>query len=483
MLRQTLHQKMQQKLSPQQIQLVKLLEVPALELSERIMQEVDENPALEIGEDPHATQEDEMSFEEGGDTNNDDFSLEEYASDDDIPDYRSQLPGNGAMEERRERILASANMSLHDFIQEQLDLQDLNPTEKTVADFIAGSVDDDGYLRREAEALSDDIAIQIGIDVPVSQIREIIDVIQGFDPPGVGAFDLQECLILQLRRKTPTTQIQNTIRLLEEYFDDFTRKHYDTIVKRMECSMDELKGMIQEIIRLNPKPGSVYGSSMEESMEGVTPDFFLENNDGFLQLTMNNSSVPELHVSPGYVEMVCDYNANAKNQTREARAAIQFAKQKVDSARWFIDAVRQRQETLMLTMQAIVDYQYNYFLDGDEKNLRPMILKDIAEKTGYDISTISRVSSSKYIQTEFGIFPLKYFFTEAMQTDSGEEVSALEIKNILRESVDNEDKNKPLTDEQLCDILASKGYVIARRTVAKYRDQLEIPVARLRREI
>ena len=251
----------------------------------------------------------------------------------------------------------------------------------------------------------------------------------------------------------------------------------------MECCNEDLKAMIQEIVKLNPKPGSVYGSSLEESMEGVTPDFFLENNEGFLQLTMNNSSVPELHISPGYVGMVSDYNANTKNQTREARDAIQFAKQKVDSARWFIEAVRQRQETLMRTMQAVIDYQYNYFLDGDEKNLKPMILKDIAEKTGYDISTISRVSSSKFIQTEFGIFPLKYFFTEAMQTDSGEEVSVLEIKNILRESVDTEDKSKPLTDEQLCEILASKGYVIARRTIAKYRDQLEIPVARLRREI
>lgn len=480
MLRQTLNQRLQQKLSPQQIQLVKLLEVPALEMSERIMREVDENPALEIGEDPQSI-EDDLSFDES-EGNNDDFTIEDYASDDDIPDYRSQLPGSGN-EERRERVLVSSNMSLHDFIQEQLDLKELTPTDKSIADFVAGSIDEDGYLRREPESLTDDIAIHIGLEVPVSKIKEIITMLQQFDPPGVCAFDLQECLLLQLRRKNQTALIKKTICLLESYFEEFSKKHYDSIVKRMECTMDDLKDMIQEIVRLNPKPGSVYGSTLEQSMEEVTPDFYLENNDGFLQLTMNNSTFPELHVSPNYSNMVKDYNANVTNQTREAREAIQFAKQKVDSARWFIDAVRQRQQTLMSTMQAIVDYQYTYFLDGDEKNLKPMILKDIAQKTGYDISTISRVSSSKYIQTEFGIFSLKYFFTESMQTDTGDEVSALEIKNILRESVEAEDKGKPLTDEQLCDILESRGYVIARRTVAKYRDQLEIPVARLRREI
>jgi len=393
------------------------------------------------------------------------------------------LPGSGKMEERKERILVSANMSLHDSIQEQLELKNLDSADKMVADFIVGSIDDDGYLRREPESLSDDVAVHLGLDVSVNKIKEITSIIQGFDPAGVGAFDLQDCLLLQLRRKTQTKLIQKTIRLLEDYFEEFTRKHYDAIVKRMGCSLEDLKKMIKQIVRLNPKPGSVYGTSMEESMEVVIPDFILENNDGILQLTMNNSSVPELHISPGYVRMVNDYNANASNQTKEAKEAIQFAKQKMDSARWFIDAVRQRQETLMRTVQAIVNYEYNYFLDGDEKNLKPMILKDIAKKTGYDISTISRVSSSKYIQTEFGVFPLKYFFTESMQTDSGEEVSALEIKNILRERVDAEDKKKPLTDEQLCEILASRGYVIARRTVAKYRDQLEIPVARLRRGI
>jgi RNA polymerase sigma-54 factor len=481
MLRQSLQQKMQQKLSPLQIQQVKLLEVNALEMGERIMREVDENPALDIGEDPETlTGEDPVYDGEEGD--NEDFSLGDYASDDDIPDYRTRLEGSSA-QERHEFLPVSANMSLHDFLQEQLDLQDMEGNLKMAADYVVGSIDDDGYLRRNAENLSDDMAIQLGLDFSVVAVQEIVRLVQRFDPPGVGACDLQECLLLQLRRKQQTDLIVRTIHLLETCFDEFSKKHYDLIMKRMNCSMDDLKEMIQEIIRLNPKPGSGYSSFLEASMEEITPDFLLENDEGDLQLTLNNSNLPELHVSPGYVNMVKDYNANVKNQTREARDAIQFAKQKVEAARWFIDAVRQRQETLMRTMQAIVDYQYAYFLDGDEKNLKPMILKDIAERTGYDISTISRVSSSKYVQTEFGVFPLKFFFTESMQTDTGGEVSALEIKNILRESVEGEDKGKPLTDEQLCDILASRGYVIARRTVAKYRDQLEIPVARLRREL
>jgi len=480
MLRQILTQKLQQKLSPQQIQLVKLLEIPAVELSDRIMQEVDENPALEFGEDPQTMTEGDLPFDEGS---NDDFSMEDYALDDDIPDYRTKDLGSGRSEESRETVLASSNMSLHDFLQEQLDLQDFNPEQRKVADFIAGSIDNDGYLRRSPEALSDDVAIQLGLEFSIGQINEIIGIIQSFDPPGVGAADLQNCLLLQLRRKTQTKLIQQATRMIEDFFEEFSKKHYDSIIRQMGCKMEDLKSIIQEIVKLNPKPGGVYGSFIEESMEGITPDFQLDNNDGVLLLTLNNSNIPELHVSPGYANMVKDYQSNTKNQTRETKQAIQFAKQKVDAARWFIDAVHQRQETLMRTMQAILDYQYYYFIDGDERNLKPMILKDIAERTGYDISTISRVSNSKYIQTEFGVFPLKYFFTEAMQTDKGQEVSVLEIKNILQESIDNEDKDNPLTDEELCDILAKKGYVIARRTIAKYRDQLGIPVARLRREI
>lgn len=482
MLRQTLHLKLQQKLSPQQIQMVKLLEVPALEMGERIKNEVAENPALEFGEDPESNIE-SNTFEDKNEGDNEEFILDDYAIDDDIPDYRSQLPSSGTMEKTSERIPVSDESSLNEYLQEQLDLQDLTSTQRIVADYIIGSIDDDGYLRRNVESISDDLAIQIGLDVPLDQINEIVHLIKRFDPPGVGAFDLQDCLLSQLGRKPHTEPISRTIKMLETCFDEFSKKHYDSIVKRIGCSVDELKEMIQEIIKLNPKPGSVFSSSMEGSKEGVTPDFLLDNNEGALLLTLNNSLIPELHINLGYAKMVSDFNGNIKNQTHEAREAIQFAKQKVDSARWFIDAVQQRQETLMRTMQAIIDYQYAFFLDGDERNLRPMILKDIADKTGYDISTISRVSNSKYIQTEFGIFSLKYFFTESMQTDSGEEVSVLEIKNILRESVDLENKSKPLTDEELSEILAAKGYIIARRTVAKYRDQLQIPVARLRREI
>jgi RNA polymerase sigma-54 factor len=481
MLRQTLQQKLQQKLSPLQIQQVKLLEVNTLEMAERIMREVDENPALEMGEDPDIVSDNDPSFD-GGEGDNEDFSLGDYASEDDIPEYRTRLE-NSPEQDRKEFVPVSENMSLHDFLQEQLDLLDLDEPLKSAADFVVGSIDDDGYLRRDAENLSDDIAVQLGHDLDTQTIRNLIQMVQRFDPPGIGACDLRECLLLQLRRKPQTKLLKKTICLLEECFDEFSRKHYDAILKKMSCTNDELKSMIQEIVHLNPKPGNIYGSVLEKSMDEITPDFLLENDEGILQLSFNHSSMPELHVSHGYVNMVNDYNANTKNQTREAREAIQFAKQKVEAARWFVDAVKTRQETLMRTMKAIVDYQYEYFLDGDEKNLKPMILKDIADRTGYDISTISRVSSSKYVQTEFGVFPLKYFFTEAMQTDSGEEVSVLEIKNILRENVDAEDKNKPLTDEQLCDILAQRGYVIARRTVAKYRDQLDIPVARLRREL
>jgi RNA polymerase sigma-54 factor len=481
MLRQTLQQKIQQKLSPLQIQQVKLLEVTTLEMAERILREVDENPALELGEDPELRDEDEFS-NENPEGDNEDFSLGDYASEDDIPDYRTRME-QASPEERREFVPVSVNTSLHDYLQEQLELQDLDGDIKVAADYVVGSIDEDGYLRRNAENLSDDLAIQIGIEISAPQIQEIIHLVQSFDPPGVACSDLQECLLLQLKRKEQTKTVQDTILLLETCFDEFSRKHYDLILKRLNWTNEELKERIHEIIRLNPKPGSMYGSSLQESMEEITPDFILENEEGVLNLMLNNSSVPELHVSPNYSAMIKDYQANVKNQTREAREAIQFARQKVEAARWFIDAVRTRQETLMRTMQAIVDYQYSFFLDGDEKCLRPMILKDIAIRTGYDISTISRVSNSKFIQTEFGIYPLKYFFSESMQTDSGEEVSAMEIKNILRSNIDEEDKTKPLTDEQLCDILAANGYQIARRTVAKYRDQLEIPVARLRREL
>jgi len=483
MIRQIQQNRLLQKLSPQQIQLVKLLEIPSLEMADRIMQEIDENPALELGESQELEKDEDLDFENGQDSDKDEFSLDEYAPDDDIPDYGPQSSSEGMTEVNSERVPSSSNTSLNEYLLEQLILQDLDEIDKKVSEYIIGNIDEDGYLRRNAEAISDDLAIITGLEVSVSKIYELISFIQDFDPPGVAARDLKECLLIQLNRKTCTKVISDSIALLENHFDDFAMKHYESIIRKMNFTMDELKLIIQEIVKLNPKPGSFFESTLEQSMKQISPDFILENNEGFLSLTLNNSNVPELHISRKYIDMVNDFKANIKNQTRESKEAIQFAKEKVDSARWFIDSVRQRQDTLMRTMQTIVDYQYEYFTDGDEKHLKPMILKDIAERTGFDISTISRVSSSKYIQTEFGIFPLKYFFTEGMQTESGEEVSALEIKTILQQSVDGENKKSPLTDEQLSVILSGKGYLIARRTIAKYRDQLGIPVARLRREL
>lgn len=484
MIRQVQQQKLLQKLSPQQIQLVKLLEIPSIEMTDRIMKEVDLNPALELGEPVVSEQDDELSFrnDEGG--NDDDFQFDDVASDDDIPDYKSKLPGENRQQDTwKEWITAGTATTLNDFLSDQLSLQELDETDRVITDFIIGNIDDDGYLRRTPESISDDLAIILGLEVAGAKIEALIKLVQTFDPAGVGACDLRECLLLQLRRKPRTPLLERTLTLVEEHFMDVSKKHFEVIQKKMDCSHEDLKQMMQEIYRLNPKPGNLFGSVLEQSKEQVIPDFLLENAEGYLQLSLNNGTVPELHVSREYLEMLTDYKSNSKNQTKENKEALQFAREKVESARWFIDAVRQRQETLLRTMQSIIDYQRAYFLDGDEKNLRPMILKDIADKTGYDISTISRVSNSKYIQTEFGVFPLKYFFTEGMQTESGEEVSSLEIKTILQESVEAEDKNNPLTDDQLSAILTEKGYLIARRTIAKYRDQLGIHVARLRREI
>jgi len=484
MIRQVQQQKLQQKLSPQQIQLVKLLEIPSIEMTDRIMKEVDLNPALELGESVNSEHDEELPYQNGDEGNNDDFQIDDVVSDDDIPDYKSQLPGNGRQQEAwKEWITTGTDTTLNDFLSDQLALQELDSIDRQLAEFIIGNIDDDGYLRRSPESITDDLAIILGLDVPCSRVESLVKRVQTFDPAGVGASDLRECMLLQLHRKPRTPLLEQTILLVEEHFMDMSKKHFEVILKKMNCSQEELKLMMQELYRLNPKPGNLFDSVLEQSKEQVIPDFLLENADGYLQLTLNNGTVPELHVSREYLELLTDYKSTTKNRTKENKEALLFAREKVESARWFIDAVRQRQETLFRTMQSIIDYQRIYFLDGDEKNLKPMILKDIADRTGYDISTISRVSNSKYIQTEFGVFPVKYFFTEGMQTESGEEVSSLEIKTILQESIEAENKKNPLTDDQLSVILTKKGYVIARRTIAKYRDQLGIPVARLRREI
>ena len=418
MLKQQLQQKLQQKLSPQQIQLIRLLELPAIELEERVKHELEDNPALEEGKEPV----DDFEHTEGEDGGEDaspadgEPDLGDYLTEDDIPDYKLREMTERA--ERKEEVPFSAGQSLNEHLSRQLGLR-----------------------------------------------------------------DLRECLLIQLEKKEKTEVTDWAIRVLTDYFEEFTRKHYDKIARGLDIDEATLKKVIREITLLNPKPGSAWGGSMDLAMGQIVPDFIVEANNGELTLSMNNREVPDLRINREYAEMFQDYSANKANQTAERREAVQFVKQKLDSAQWFIDAVRQRNETLRRTMEAIIRLQRDFFLTGDEATLRPMILKDVAERAGYDISTISRVSNSKYVQTNFGIYPLKYFFSESTKTDSGEEISTREVKKIMRERVEAEDKRKPLTDEELATILKEKGYVIARRTVAKYREQLGIPVARLRKEI
>lgn len=483
MLKQQLQQKLQQKLSPQQIQLIRLLELPSIELEERIKHELEENPALEEGLDADVTDD----FEPGEEPDisqkeaEADLSLGDYLTEDDIPDYKMREIRERA--EKKEDIPFSVGESLNEYLLQQLGLRELPEKEVTIGEYIIGNMDDDGYLRRDLSAIADDLIFQAGQEVSEEEIKEVLSVIQDFDPPGICARNLQECLLLQLEKKEQTPEVELGMRMLTHHFEEFTRKHYDKIMRSLSIGESELKRGIQEITLLNPKPGSGWENSMETVLSQVTPDFIVEAHNGELFLSMNNRGVPELHINRDYMEMLRNYAGNRSAQTSDMRDAVQFVKQKLDSAQWFIDAIKQRQETLQRTMETLIALQRDFFLTGDESALRPMILKDVAERAGYDISTISRVSSSKYVQTNFGIYPLKYFFSESMQTDSGEEVSTREVKMIMRDHIDGEDKRKPLTDGELTSILKEKGYVIARRTVAKYREQMEIPVARLRKEI
>lgn len=484
MLRQHLQQKLQQKLSPQQIQLIRLLELPAIELEERIKHELEENPALEEGaesvEDFEANEEAGIDEMAAGDSDLD-ISLGDYLTEDDIPDYK--LREMSERTEQKEDIPFSVSQSLNESLLQQLGLRDLSEKEMKIAEYIIGNIDDDGYLRRELSAIGDDLIFQEGQDVEEKEVEDILAIIQDFEPAGVGARTLQECLLIQLEKKEPTPVTDQAILVIKDYFDEFTRKHYDKILRGLSIDEDTLKKVFHEITLLNPKPGTLLGGAMETAMSRVTPDFLVEAINGELFLSMNNRGVPEMRVNREYTEMFQDYASNKANQTSEMREAVQFVKQKLDSAQWFIDAIKQRNETLRRTMDTIITLQRDFFLTGDEASLRPMILKDVAERAGYDISTISRVSNSKYVQTNFGIYPLKYFFSESMQTDSGEEISTREVKKIMKEHIDAENKRKPLTDEEITTILKENGYVIARRTVAKYREQLDIPVARLRKEI
>ena len=488
MLKQQLRQQLQQKLSPQQIQVIRLLELPAIELEEKVKHELEENPALEEGKEmPDEFDQTDGEIGENSDSmteNNegeDDLSLGDYLTEDDIPDYKLQEIRDKST--KKEDIPFSVSESLNEFLLQQLGFRNLPDKEMKIAEYIIGNIDDDGYLRRDLGAIADDLMFQAGLDISEKDVENILKMIQDFEPTGVGARNLQECLCIQLQKKEQTPETPIAIQIIQHYFEDFSRKHYEKILRGLDISEETLKKAIREITLLNPKPGNAWGGTMETAMSQIIPDFIVDSNNGEITLSMNNRGIPDLRINKEYQDMFQDYTSNKANQTSERKNAIQFVKQKLDAAQWFIDAVKQRQETLMRTMEAIIQLQREFFLTGDEATLRPMILKDVAEKTGYDISTISRVSNSKYVQTNFGIYSLKYFFSESMQTDSGEEISTREVKKIMKEHIEAEDKRKPLTDEELANILKEKGYVIARRTVAKYREQLGIPVARLRKEI
>jgi RNA polymerase sigma-54 factor len=484
MLTQKLQQKLQQKLSPQQIQLMKLLQVPTIALEQRIKQEIEENPALEDGSDPDEIEEfadiaDDSS--ETDDTQDDEFDLEDYLDDDELPDYRYKVNNQGRDEDEKSVPYASGK-TFHDIVYSQFHLKEITERQRIIGDFIIGNLDDSGYLNRDLEAMVDDFAFTQNFMTDVEEIEEVLKIIQSLDPPGIGARNLQECLLIQLERKDQSNQaVKNAIMLIKRFFLEFSKKHYSRIIKRAGISEDELKEAIEEIMKLNPKPGNSLNESIKVN-HYITPDFIITNEDGELRLTLNSRNAPELHVSRSYKEMFEAYSKSGKKDKKQ-KEAVMFIKQKLDSAKWFIDAIKQRQQTLLLTMEAIMNYQKEYFLTGDETKLKPMILKDIAEIVNLDISTISRVVNSKYVQTPFGTFLLKSFFSESMTNTDGEEVSTREIKKILQDVIDSEDKKKPVIDEKLAQILKEKGYNIARRTVAKYREQLGIPVARMRKEL
>ena len=484
-LKQSLQLKQQQKLSPLQMQVIKLTELPVIELEERIKQELEDNPALEEGLEPvddTSDFDDDYNSEEDGNISQEDLTLGDYMNEEEIPDYQLR-DGNRQASGKQDEIPFSVAASLHEYLIEQLGECELEENDEKVAEYIIGNIDENGYLDRSLSAISDDLIFQQNLDIPVSKLEEILKTIQDFEPAGIGARNLQECLLLQLTRKEKSDNTELAIKIITNYFEEFSKRHYDKIIRQLDIDETGLKGAIQEITTLNPKPGNNWGDSMSITLSTIVPDFIIETYNGELLLSMNNRNIPDLKVSREYSDLLRGYADNKESMSADSKNAVLFVKQKLDSARWFIDAIKQRQDTLQRTMQAIMDMQYDFFLTGDEAQLKPMILKDVAQRTGYDISTISRVSNSKYVQTNFGIYPLKYFFSESMQTDTGEEISSREVKAILKECIEHEDKKKPLTDDRLSEILKEKGYIIARRTVAKYREQMNLPVARLRQEI
>lgn len=484
MLSQKLHLKLQQKLSPQQIQLMKLLQVPTAAIEQRIKEELEENPALDEGrEDERNEQEDEYSdvYDEVDEAEKE-FDFSDYVDDDETPSYKLNT-SNHSVDDEEKSTPISVGASFTDILNLQLNLRKLSDTERIMGENIIGNLDESGYLRRDLEAIADDLAFTQNVMVEVDDLERILEVVQDLDPAGVGARSLQECLLLQLNRKPQDNEaVLNASHILNEEFDTFTKKHYSKLIQKLNITDDELKLAIEEITKLNPKPGST-GNLGGAAATVVVADFHITVDDGEVNITLNGRNAPDLKVSRQYAEMISDYQSKKGKVTKTEKDAMMFVKQKLDSAKWFIDAIVQRQHTLLGTMHAIVDYQKEYFLTGDETNLKPMILKNIADIVEMDISTISRVANSKYAQTPYGTFPLKYYFSESLTTQDGEEVSTREVKNILTQVIGEEDKKKPLTDEKLMNILKEKGYNIARRTVAKYREQLNIPVARLRKEL
>ena len=470
MLKQGLELKQTQKLSPLQIQTIKLIELPTQELEQRIRKELEENPVLDENVSNENNEEEEAPRE---------VSLSDYKDDDPIPGYKLRV-NNYGKDERPQYNTFTVKESFTQSLMDQLGFRNLTEHQRAVASFIIGSLDDDGYLRRDPESLVDDLAFRAGIETTEEEVAQMLKVIQDFDPPGVGARDLRECLLLQLDRLKPTPELTLAKKILTDFYPDFASKHFQKIISRLGISEEEMKTAMAKILKLNPSPGGQIDDSYSEQAQQIVPDFVLTIENGELKLTMPRFSIPELKVNRKYADILLEAANSSERGKKEAAA---FVKKKLDSAKWFVEAVKQRHNTLESTMQAIIDYQHDYFMDGDESYLKPMVLKDIAERTGFDISTISRVVNSKYIETPFGIYSLKYFFSEGIENQDGEEVSTRELKKALQECVDAEDKRKPLTDDQLVEEMTRRGYKVARRTIAKYRDQLNIPKARMRKEL
>ena len=485
MLKQQLNLKLSQKLSPQQIQLMKLIQLPTQAFEQRVKQELEDNPALDSGKEDQDSFDDEFKNEEVESDSEiieteSEIDVDEYLSDDEIPDYRTQA-NNYSKDDDEKTIPYASGVSFSQYLKTQLQSFRLSEEEKQIAEFLVGSVDESGYIRRETIEIVDDLAFTQNIYTDEQTVEKIFQIVHKLDPAGVGARSLQESLLIQLKRKTPTQSTALSIAIIEEAFEQFSKRHYQKLLSKFSISEDELRDVIDEISHLNPKPGGSYAGN-NRIVEHVVPDFTIKIKDGELQLSLNGRNAPTMHVSREYSNMLKGYKETDK-KTKKQKDAVMFIKQKLDAAKWFIEAIRQRQETLFVTMNAIMHHQYEYFMTGDERDLKPMILKDIADKIGMDVSTVSRVANSKYVDTPYGTKLIKEFFSESMTNSEGEEVSTLEIKKILQITIEKEDKKKPLTDEKLAKILKDKGYPIARRTVAKYREQLDIPVARLRKEI